>query len=496
MFVQSLHPQISQNSGLNIIGVGLPASPGGVSGKVAFRAEEAIRMSSKGMTVILVRSETSSEDIRGMHASAGVLTLRGGMSSHAAVVARGLGKPCVVGVRNLSINSSLNSIITSEGEVLKSGDVVTIDGSNGHVLKGNANMVKPKLPKYFFEILDWASDRGKICIKANADTTKEAQQAKGFKVDGIGLCRTEHMFFEKKSLQIMQKILLSPSDNDKMNAITILSKIQELEFKKIFKIMRGKTVTTRLLDLPVHEFLPNSINELEILADELKMTFLQVSERCKQMAEINPMLGKRGVRLGIILPELYKMQVKAIIKASISVYGKNQKEFPPEIMLPMVSSFKEVNLLKKLIDDVVAEITKEFNFPINYKLGVMVETPRAALKAGELAVISSFLSFGTNDLTQMTYGLSRDDSGTFMRDYLEKGIFPVDPFRSLDLDGVGELLKIASKKSRAANPSIKIGICGEHGGDPESIDFCKKIGLDFVSCSPFRVPIARIAAAQ
>ena len=260
--------------------------------------------------------------------------------------------------------------------------------------------------------------------------------------------------------------------------------------------MRGKTVTTRLLDLPVHEFLPNSINELEILADELKMTFLQVSERCKQMAEINPMLGKRGVRLGILLPELYKMQVKAIIKASISVYGKNQKEFPPEIMLPMVSSFKEVNLLKKLIDDVVAEITKEFNFPINYKLGVMVETPRAALKAGELAVISSFLSFGTNDLTQMTYGLSRDDSGTFMRDYLEKGIFPVDPFRSLDLDGVGELLKIASKKSRAANPSIKIGICGEHGGDPESIDFCKKIGLDFVSCSPFRVPIARIAAAQ
>ena len=496
IFVQSLHPQISQNSELNIIGVGLPASPGGVSGKVAFRAEEAIRMSSKGMTVILVRSETSSEDIRGMHASAGVLTLRGGMSSHAAVVARGLGKPCVVGVRNLSINSSLNSIITSEGEVLKSGDVVTIDGSNGHVLKGNANMVKPKLPKYFFEILDWASDRGKICIKANADTTKEAQQAKGFKVDGIGLCRTEHMFFEKKSLQIMQKILLSPSDNDKMNAITILSKIQELEFKKIFKIMRGKTVTTRLLDLPVHEFLPNSINELEILADELKMTFLQVSERCKQMAEINPMLGKRGVRLGIILPELYKMQVKAIIKASISVYGKNQKEFPPEIMLPMVSSFKEVNLLKKLIDDVVAEITKEFNFPINYKLGVMVETPRAALKAGELAVISSFLSFGTNDLTQMTYGLSRDDSGTFMRDYLEKGIFPVDPFRSLDLDGVGELLKIASKKSRAANPSIKIGICGEHGGDPESIDFCKKIGLDFVSCSPFRVPIARIAAAQ
>ena len=304
------------------------------------------------------------------------------------------------------------------------------------------------------------------------------------------------MFFEKKSLQIMQKILLSPSDNDKMNAITILSKIQELEFKKIFKIMRGKTVTTRLLDLPVHEFLPNSINELEILADELKMTFLQVSERCKQMAEINPMLGKRGVRLGILLPELYKMQVKAIIKASISVYGKNQKEFPPEIMLPMVSSFKEVNFLKKLIDDVVAEINKEINFPIDYKLGVMVETPRAALKAGELAKISSFLSFGTNDLTQMTYGLSRDDSGSFMRNYLEKEIFPEDPFRSLDLDGVGELLKIASKRSRIANPNIKIGICGEHGGDPKSIDFCKKIGVDFVSCSTYRVPIARLAAAK
>ncbi|MFL2802352.1 MAG: putative PEP-binding protein [Paracoccaceae bacterium] len=496
MLVQSLHPQISQNSKLEIIGVGLPASPGGVSGRIAFSAEEAIRMSSKGITVILVRSETSSEDIRGMHASDGVLTLRGGMSSHAAVVARGLGKPCVVGVSNLIINSSLNSIITSGEEVLKSGDIVTIDGSNGRVLKGNANMVKPKLPKYFFEILDWASDRGKISVKANADTIKEAEQAKGFKVDGIGLCRTEHMFFEKKSLQIMQKILLSPNENDKLSSIGILSKIQELEFKKIFRIMRGKTVTTRLLDLPVHEFLPNSISELEILADEIKMSFLQVSERCKQMSEINPMLGKRGVRLGILLPELYKMQVKAIIKASINVYGKNQTEYSPEIMLPMVSSFKEVNLLKNLIDNVVSEISNGVNFPINYRLGVMVETPRAALNADELAKISSFLSFGTNDLTQMTYGLSRDDSGTFMRDYLEREIFPVDPFRSLDLDGVGELLKIASKKSRDANPSIKIGMCGEHGGDPKSIDFCKKIGLDFVSCSPFRVPIARIAAAQ
>ena len=496
MFVQSLHPQISQNSKLDIIGIGLPASPGGISGRIAFKAEEAIRMSSKGITVVLVRSETSSEDIRGMHASAGVLTLRGGMSSHAAVGARGLGKPCVVGVSNLNINNSLNTITTADGQILRSGEIVTIDGSTGQVSKGIAKMVKPKLSRNFFQILDWASDLGKISVKANADTTKEAEQANGFKVDGIGLCRTEHMFFEKDSLQIMQKILLSHKENDKINFISSLSEMQELEFEKIFKIMRGKTVTIRLLDLPVHEFLPNSINELEILADELKMSFLKLSERCRQMTEINPMLGKRGVRLGILLPDLYKMQVRSIIKASINIYGKTQSEFAPEIMLPMVSSFKEVNLLKNLIDNVIYEISDGNNFKINYKLGVMVETPRAALKAGELAKISSFLSFGTNDLTQMTYGLSRDDSGTFMRDYLQKEIFKVDPFRSLDFEGVGELLKIASKRSRAANPTIKIGICGEHGGDPQSIDFCKKIGLDFVSCSPFRVPIARIASAK
>ena len=496
MFVQSLHPQINQNSKLDIIGVGLPASPGGISGRIAFKAEEAIKMSSKGIDVVLVRSETSSEDIRGMHASAGVLTLRGGMSSHAAVVARGLGKPCVVGVSDLNINSSLNTIITSAGEILKSGEMITIDGSTGQVSKGNAKMVQPKLSKNFFEILNWASGLGKISVKANADTVKEAVHAKGFKVDGIGLCRTEHMFFEKNSLQIMQKILLSSDKNDKISFISNLSKIQELEFEKIFKIMRFKTVTIRLLDLPVHEFLPNSINELEVLADELKLTFLQVSDLCRQMAEINPMLGKRGVRLGILLPELYKMQVQAIIKASINVYGKNQSKFPPEIMLPMVSTFKEVNWLKNLIDGVLTKLSEGINFKISYKLGVMVETPRAALKAGELSKISSFLSFGTNDLTQMTYGLSRDDSGSFMRNYLEKEIFPEDPFRSLDLDGVGELLKIASKRSRIANPNIKIGICGEHGGDPKSIDFCKKIGLDFVSCSTYRVPIARLAAAK
>ena len=496
MFVQSLHPQINQSSKLDIIGIGLPASPGGISGRIAFKAEEAIKMSSKGITVVLVRSETSSEDIRGMHASAGVLTLRGGMSSHAAVVARGLGKPCVVGVSDLNVNSSLNAIITSTGEVLKSGEMITIDGSTGQVSKGSAKMVQPKLSKNFFEILNWASGLGKISVKANADTVKEAEHAKGFKVDGIGLCRTEHMFFEKNSLQIMQKILLSSNNNDKLNFISNLSKIQELEFENIFKIMRFKTVTIRLLDLPVHEFLPNSINELEVLADELKLTFLQLSHLCRQMAEINPMLGKRGVRLGILLPELYKMQVQAIIKASINIYGKNQSKFPPEIMLPMVSTFKEVNWLKNLIDDVIMKLSEGINFKISYKLGVMVETPRAALKAGELSKISSFLSFGTNDLTQMTYGLSRDDSGSFMRNYLEKEIFPEDPFRSLDLDGVGELLKIASKRSRIANPFIKIGICGEHGGDPKSIEFCKKIGLDFVSCSTYRVPIARLAAAK
>ena len=496
MLLDSLHPQICKDAEIKVIGLGLPASPGAVSGCIAFRAEEAIQMNSKGITTLLVRSETSSEDIRGMHASAGVLTLRGGMSSHAAVVARGLGKPCVVGVSDLSMDNSLKSLVTSEGLIFKTGDLITIDGSNGRVLMGDAQMVQPKFSKHFYQIMEWANELGKIGVKANADTPQEAIQAKEFDVDGIGLCRTEHMFFEKNTLQIMQKMILASNEVDQNIAIEALLPIQQGKFEEIFKIMEGLSVTIRLLDLPIHEFLPNSLDELKILANDLGLTFSQMSERSKQMSEINPMLGKRGVRMGILLPNLYKMQVSAILNASIQVYGSNQVNFAPEIMLPMVSSSKEVDIIRDMIDKEVDIVTQKVGSPVSYKLGVMIETPRAVLKAGELASSSSFLSFGTNDLTQMTYGLSRDDSGTFMRDYIAQKIFPEDPFRSLDIEGVGELLKIASERSRASNPNIKLGICGEHGGDPKSIEFCKKIGLDFVSCSPYRVPMARLGAAH
>ncbi|MFL2790293.1 MAG: putative PEP-binding protein [Paracoccaceae bacterium] len=496
MLLDTIHPQIQKDADIEVIGLGLPASPGAVSGLIAFKAEEAINMSSKGLMAILVRSETSSEDIRGMHASAGVLTLRGGMSSHAAVVARGLGKPCVVGVSDLRMDNNSKSLITRDNENLKSGDLITIDGSNGRVLIGQAQMVQPDLSTYFYQIMGWANELGTISVKANADTPEEAMQAKEFKVDGIGLCRTEHMFFEKNTLQFMQKMILTSDEIQKQRSIESLLPLQQAQFEEILKIMVGFPVTIRLLDLPIHEFLPNSLIELESLADELGITFSKLSERSKHLAEINPMLGKRGVRLGILLPELYKMQVKAILEASRSVYGADQINFPPEIMLPMVSSAKEVYLLKNMIDQVVKEVCQHKVGEVTYKLGVMVETPRAVLKAAELAKVSSFLSFGTNDLTQMTYGLSRDDSGTFMRDYIAHNIFSEDPFRSLDITGVGELLRIASERSRASNPNIRLGICGEHGGDPNSIEFCKEIGLDFVSCSPYRVPMARLGAAR
>ena len=496
MLLDTLHPQIHKDINIEVIGLGLPASPGAVSGFIAFKAEEAIKMNSKGMTAVLVRSETSSEDIRGMHVSAGVLTLRGGMSSHAAVVARGLGKPCVVGVSDLRMDNSLKSLLTKDGRILKSGDLITIDGSNGRVLLGKAQMVQPNFSKHFYQIMEWANELGKISVKANADTPQEASLAKEFNVDGIGLCRTEHMFFESKTLQHMQKMILASNEGDKEEAINALLPIQQMQFEEIFKIMKGLPVTIRLLDLPVHEFLPNSLLELENLANELGMTLTQVSEHSKQMSEINPMLGKRGVRLGILFPKLYQMQIKAILKASRSVYGPEQINFAPEIMLPMVSSVKEVYLVRDMINQVVASIPRQQGHLVAYKLGVMVETPRAVLKSGELASASSFLSFGTNDLTQMTYGLSRDDSGTFMRDYIDHKIYPEDPFRSLDIDGVGELLRIASDRSRESNPNIRLGICGEHGGDPNSIDFCKSIGLDYVSCSPYRVPMARLGATR
>ena len=496
MLLETLHPQIHKDIDVEVIGLGLPASPGAVSGAIAFKAEEAFKMNSKGITTVLVRSETSSEDIRGMHASAGVLTLRGGMSSHAAVVARGLGKPCVVGVSELTIDNSLKSLIIRDGRTLKAGDFITIDGSNGRVLLGQAPMVQPNFSENFYQIMGWANDLAKISVKANADTPQEATLAKEFNVDGIGLCRTEHMFFEHKTLQYMQKMILASNEEEKDKAIQALLPIQQAQFEEIFKIMEGLPVTIRLLDLPVHEFLPNSLVELENLANELGMTFTQLSERSKQMSEINPMLGKRGVRLGILLPRLYQMQIRAILNASMSVYGIDQINYPPEIMLPMVSSAKEVLLIKDMIEKVVKLLSRKTANQLAYKLGAMVETPRAVLKSGELASITSFLSFGTNDLTQMTYGLSRDDSGTFMRDYIDHKIFSEDPFRSLDVEGVGELLRIASERSRETNPNIRLGICGEHGGDPSSIAYCKEIGLDFVSCSPYRVPMARLEAAR
>ena len=494
--VEHLHPQIDPHASRDVFGNGLPASPGAATGKIVFSPEAAMASEAQEEPCILVRIETSPEDIRGMHSAAGVLTVRGGMTSHAAVIARGLGLPCVVGAGDLKLNLKKRTITTLTGLELREGDVITVDGTRGQALHGAPLMIQPELGQGYLTIMEWADEARTIGVRANADTPMDARLARSFKVDGIGLCRTEHMFFEEDRITVMREMILADSETERRAALERLLPMQRSDFVELFEIMRGLPVTIRLLDPPLHEFLPHSRDEMQDLAEAMDLPVSQVIARAEELKEFNPMLGKRGVRLGVTMPEIYEMQARAIFEAAVEVSRTSGTAIEPEVMIPLVSANREVELVKHRVDMIAAEVREESGTDLQYKLGIMVETPRAALRAGDLAESSAFLSFGTNDLTQMTYGLSRDDAGRFMRDYINQGVFPEDPFHTLDVEGVGELLLLAAKRGRESNPNLTLGLCGEHGGDPASVRFCKIAGFDYVSCSPFRVPIARLAAAQ
>ncbi|KMK66899.1 putative PEP-binding protein [Puniceibacterium sp. IMCC21224] len=490
-----LHRQVSEDAPRDVIGRGMPASPGAATGKIVFSAAEAQSSAARGDACVLVRRETSPEDIRGMHAASAVLTERGGMTSHAAVIGRGLGLPCVVGAARMKFHLRRKQIVTEDGRVFREGDVITVDGTNGEVLSGAPEMVEATLDDSFQTLMAWADAERDIGIRANADTPADAQTAHNFAAEGIGLCRTEHMFFEADRLTVMREMIFADATEDRRAALDQLLPMQRADFTELFTIMQGKPVCIRLFDPPLHEFLPTDRAGLRDLAEALALPVSDVTRRVEAMGEYNPMLGMRGVRLGITVPEIYDMQARAIFEATIDA-SRNGDPVVPEVMIPLVSTQREVEIVRARVDAVAAAVRAERGVNFTYRLGVMVETPRACLRADEIAQHAHFLSFGTNDLTQMTYGLSRDDAGRFMSDYVQQGVFPEDPFHLLDVDGVGELLRIAVERARRASPDITVSICGEHGGNPESIRFCRNAGFDYVSCSPFRVPVARLAVAQ
>ncbi|TPE50762.1 putative PEP-binding protein [Amaricoccus solimangrovi] len=494
--IEHLHPQIDASAARDVWGGGLAASPGAATGYMVFTSEAAMQAAAQGEDTILVRLETGPEDVRGMHAAKGVLTIRGGMTSHAAVLARGLGLPAVVGASDLRLDLEGRRLVTPDARVLHEGALITIDGTRGEVLAGAPRMVAPDLGGALAELLDWADAARDLGVRANADTPADSRVARDFRCDGLGLCRTEHMFFDPARLTVMREMILADTPEERRAALDLLLPMQRADFEEIFSIMRGMPVTIRLLDPPLNEFLPHDEDEMEHLASAMGIPAGQVKARARELAEVNPMLGMRGVRLGVALPEIYEMQARAIFEAAIAVNRDARDPVVPEVMIPLVSAYREVELVKHRIDAVARAVEEEQGEKLDFSLGVMVETPRAALRAGDLAEVSEFLSFGTNDLTQMTYGLSRDDAGRFMRDYVREGVFPEDPFHTLDIEGVGELMLIAARRGRARNPNLKLGLCGEHGGDPASVRFCRLAGFDYVSCSPFRVPIARLAAAQ
>ena len=489
-----LHPTLDEESEINVIGKGLPASPGAASGKVVFTSEEAERLNSMMQDTILVRIETSPEDIHGMNAARGILTSRGGMTSHAAVVARGMGRPCVSGSSEIDINYEEKTFKTTNLKV-KEGDVITIDGSTGRIILGEVSTVKPEISEDFSKLMSWADRFRKLKIRANSETPLDTKVARDFGAEGIGLCRTEHMFFDEERILSVREMILSKTKQDRNNALTKLLPYQKKDFIEIFKIMNGLPVTIRLLDPPLHEFLPKNKKEINDVSKALNLSNKEINSRIGELHEHNPMLGHRGCRLGISFPEIYEMQCRAIFE-SIAYCKKNKyRSIIPEIMIPLVSTEAEIKIMKNLVNRIAEKIQNENNIKIDYLVGTMIELPRAVIKAGEIARHADFFSFGTNDLTQTTFGISRDDSGKFLNDYIENKIFDVDPFISID-EVVGELIEIASKKGKKQNKKIKLGICGEHGGDPKSIYFCSKIGLDYVSCSPYRVPVARLSAAQ
>lgn len=491
---QLLHPTLDPSAPQIVLTQGLPASPGAASGIVVFSADEAERKAAVGEKVILVRIETSPEDIHGMHAAAGILTARGGMTSHAAVVARGMGRPCVSGAGALAINYA-DGCVSIAGQVVRAGDTLTIDGSTGRVLAGAVPMVEPELSGDFTTLMVWADKARKLKVRANAETPRDAETARGFGAEGIGLCRTEHMFFEGSRITAMREMILAKDELGRRTALAKLLPVQRQDFADLFEIMRGLPVTIRLLDPPLHEFLPHEEAEVAEVAKSAGLTTEQVRMRVAALHEANPMLGHRGCRLGITYPEIYEMQARAILEAAIEV-GLNGEPVTPEIMVPLVATGRELEIIKGVIDGVAELLKSEGQAVPHYTVGTMIELPRAALRAEEIAAHAQFFSFGTNDLTQTTLGVSRDDAGSFLGPYTERGIYERDPFVTLDIDGVGELVAIGAQRGRKGRADLKMGICGEHGGDPKSIHFVAGLGLDYVSCSPYRVPIARLAAAQ
>jgi pyruvate,orthophosphate dikinase len=492
---QLLHPTIDPASPRDVVATGLPASPGAATGKVVFTAEEAERLGGAGEAVILVREETSPEDIRGMDAARGVVTARGGMTSHAAVVARGMGRPCVSGAGEIHIDIKAGEF-HARGKTIKAYDIITIDGSTGEVLNGQVKMVQPELSGDFAALMAWADSVRRLKVRANAETALDARTAREFGAEGIGLCRTEHMFFDPDRIAAVREMILADDEAGRRLALAKILPMQRQDFVELFSIMEGLPVTIRLLDPPLHEFLPHTEEEVAAVAEATGLDAAKLLRRSQELHEVNPMLGHRGCRLGVSYPEIYEMQVRAIIEAACEIVAQGRPAPIPEIMHPLVAKGEEMKFLKVLTDRIAKAVIAEKGCEIVYKVGTMIELPRAALRAGDLAENAEFFSFGTNDLTQTTFGISRDDSGRFLNAYIEKGIFEKDPFVSLDQEGVGELVKIAAERGRAARPDVKLGICGEHGGDPASIQFCESIGLDYVSCSAYRVPIARLAAAQ
>ncbi|MDE2489148.1 MAG: pyruvate, phosphate dikinase, partial [Alphaproteobacteria bacterium] len=492
---QLLHPTIDPGSPREVIASGLPASPGAATGKVVFTAEEAERLGGAGEAVILMREETSPEDIRGMDAARGVVTARGGMTSHAAVVARGMGRPCVSGAGEIHIDAR-NGEFRARGRSFNEGDIITIDGSTGEVLAGAVKMIEPELSGDFATLMGWADAVRRLKVRANAETALDARTARQFGAEGIGLCRTEHMFFDPDRIAAVREMILADDKAGREAALAKILPMQRDDFVELFQIMEGLPVTIRLLDPPLHEFLPHTEEDVTAVAQATGLDAAKLLRRAEELHEVNPMLGHRGCRLGVAYPEIYEMQVRAIVEAACEIAASGKAAPIPEIMHPLVAKGEEMKFLRELTDRVAKAVIAEKGCTIDYKVGTMIELPRAAIRAGDLAEYAEFFSFGTNDLTQTTFGISRDDSGRFLGAYIDKGIFEKDPFVSLDTEGVGDLIRIAKERGRAARPDVKLGICGEHGGDPASIAFCQEVGLDYVSCSAYRVPIARLAAAQ
>ena len=492
---QLLHPTLDPTAKRDVIATGLPASPGAACGEIVFDADEAERLKMLNRRVILVRIETSPEDIHGMHAAEGILTARGGMTSHAAVVARGMGKPCVSGAGSLRIDYRAGTLF-SAGITLKKGDVITIDGSTGQVIRGEVATIKPELTGDFATIMAWADGLRRMKVRANAETPLDARAARDFGAEGIGLCRTEHMFFDAERIMAVRQMILAGKVEERRLALAKLLPMQRKDFIDLFEIMAGLPVTIRLLDPPLHEFLPRADHEIDEVADEMNANPDALRARVAELSEFNPMLGHRGVRLLITYPEVAEMQARAIFEAATEVARRTGLAPIPEVMVPLVASKAELDYIRTRIVAVASAVAAETGVAIEYQVGTMIELPRAALRAAEIAETAEFFSFGTNDLTQTTFGISRDDAARFIGEYTAKGIFKADPFMSLDVEGVGELIRIATERGRKARPGLKLGICGEHGGDPASIAFCETVKLDYVSCSPYRVPIARLAAAQ